>query len=108
MNVRIEQLQLLGVRILVKPDVVETLDIVTAGGLVTASGKTIGSKEGMNNTLESVDPPTGVVVAVGPDVKSLYVGDRIIFSPFSGKKLTFMMDDYLLMSEPEPVSRITD
>lgn len=105
MNIAIENIQLLGTRILIKPDPVATLEVVT-NGLVTATGRKIESREGVNDSMSQLEPPTGVIVAVGPDVTTLSPGDRVIFSPFSGKKLTFMMDDYLMMSEPEPVMKV--
>lgn len=106
MNVAIEKIQMLGNRILIKPDPAKVHEIITAGGLVTASGREIKSDNGIQH-FEDKEPPTGIVIAIGPDVKTMDVGDRILFSPFSGKKLTFMLEDYLLMSEPEPVMIIT-
>ena len=100
MNIKIEQINLRGNRILVKPDPIQVHDIVSTGGLITASGKQLG-QDGRLEKRE--DPPTGVIVAVGPDVKTLSVGDRILYSPYSGNILEFMLENYLLMSEPEPV-----
>lgn len=103
MNIKVEDLELLGNRILILPDPVSSLDIVSTGGLVTATGRKLESKEGINDSLGDMDPPTGRIVAIGPDVTKLKVGQRVIHSPFSGKRLKFMLDEYLLMSEPEPV-----
>lgn len=103
MNIKIEQIELIGNRILIKPDPIKTQEIITAGGLITASGKEIRNNGDGIQRMEDVDPPTGVIVAVGDECIKRKVGERIMFSPFSGKKLTFMLDDYLLMSEPEPV-----
>ncbi len=108
MNIRIEQIQMLGNRILIKPDLAKTLDIVTAGGLVAASGKSLESNGQGGQQLQDIDIPTGKVIACGPDCQTLSPGDRVLFSPFSGKVLTFMMENYLLMSEPEPVMKIND
>jgi co-chaperonin GroES (HSP10) len=106
MNIKIEQIELLGTRILIKPDPVkQTHEIVTAGGLVSATGKQITNNNGIQS-MEDVEPPVGTIVAVGAECKILKVGDKVLFSPFSGKKLDFMLETYLLMSEPEPVMKI--
>jgi co-chaperonin GroES (HSP10) len=106
MNIRIEQIELLGNRILIKPDPVAVHEIVTTGGLVTASGKQITNNGDGLQRMEDIEPPTGTIVSVGPECKTLAAGDRVMFSPFSGKKLVFMLDTYLMMSEPEPVMKI--
>ena len=108
MNIRIDQIEMLGSRILIKPDPVKSQEIITAGGLVAVSGKSLTDNNQGGQNLQDVDIPTGKVVAVGPECTKLFVGDRVLFSPFSGKVLTFMMENYLLMSEPEPVMRIND
>lgn len=106
MNIKIEQIAMLGNRILIKADPAASLDIVSTGGLVTATGKQIQSRDGIQS-LENQDPPTGKIIAVGPDVTTLSPGDRVLFSPFSGKKLMFMLEEYIMMSEPEPVMKIS-
>lgn len=100
MNIKLEQIQLRGNRILVKQDPAIAHEIVGVGGLITASGKSI---DGMGRLEKAQDPPTGVIVAVGPDVKTLQIGDRVLYSPHAGAELEFMLEMYLLMSEPEPV-----
>jgi len=105
MNIKIEQIEMLGNRILIKPDTAKEHEIITAGGLVTATGKQIQSRDGIQS-MEDMDIPTGIVVATGDECIKLKVGDRVMFSPFSGKKLVFQLDTYLLMSEPEPVLKI--
>jgi co-chaperonin GroES (HSP10) len=107
MNIKIEQIEMLGNRILVKPDLAKKHEIVSAGGLITASGKQLKSQEGIES-LDDIDIPTGTIVAAGPECHTLKVGDKVLFSPFSGKVLTFMLDNYLLMSEPEPVLRVKE
>lgn len=109
MNIRIEEVQLLGNRILIKPDPIKVHEIVSVGGLVTASGKQISNENGQQS-LENLDPPTGVVIRAGLDCKILGEGDRVLFSPFSGKRLKFREgdteQDYILLTEVEPVLRI--
>lgn len=111
MNIRVEQIEMLGNRILIKPDPAKAHEIVTAGGLVTAAGSQIQSRDGIQH-LEDMDIPTGRVVAVGEDCKRLKAGDHVMYSPFSGKKLGFREGDvtkeFVLMSEPEPVLIIKD
>lgn len=100
---------MLGSRILIKPDPSKTTEIITPGGLVASTGAKLTSSEGgRNDRFDSAEIPTGKVIAVGPDVKTLSPGDRVLYSPFSGKVLTFQLEDYLLMSEPEPVMKIND
>ncbi len=107
MNIRIDQLELLGNRILVERD--KKKEIINASGLVTSvSGEMIQDLKAKQGDYPVEDPPTGVVVSIGRDVKLFKVGDRVIFSPYSGKELEFMYKRYFLMSEPEPVSLIHD
>lgn len=111
MNIRIEQIEMLGNRILIKPDPVKSHEIVKTGGLITAAGTKLESRDGIQH-LEDIDIPTGVVMVVGEECKRLKVGDHIMFSPFSGKRLSFREGDiqieFILMSEPEPVLIIKD
>lgn len=101
MNIKIEQIQLRGNRILVKPDPVSDLEVVQ-NKLITATGKQL-----TNGQLENkADPPTGVIVAIGPDVKTLQVGDRVLYSGYAGFNIEFMLENYLMMSEPEPAMTI--
>ena len=108
MNIQLDKIQVLGNRILIKPDPVKVHEIVTAGGLVTAAGVEIRNNGDGIQRMEDIEPPTGRVVKAGTDCKILKEGDRVLFSPFSGKKLTFMLEDYLLMVEVEPVMKIND
>ncbi len=103
MNIKIEQIELIGNRILIKADPVKAHEIISAGGLVTVSGKELRNNGDGIQRMEDLDPPTGVIVAVGDECTKRKVGERVMFSPFSGKKLTFMLDEYIMMSEPEPV-----
>lgn len=105
MNIKIDQINLRGNRILVKPDPVSTTEIVSAGGLITATGKTIDQTGRLE---KAPDPPTGRIVAIGPDVKTLKVGDRVLYSGYAGFNLEFMLENYLMMSEPEPAMIIMD
>jgi len=107
MNVDISKVSLLGNRILIKPDPIKKHEIVQTGGLVTATGLKIGKENGIES-MQEVEPPTGVVTHVGPECKLVEVGQRVLFSPFSGKALDFKMEVYLLMHEQELVLIIQD
>ena len=41
----------------------------------------------------------GRVEAVGPEAKSIGVGDRVIYRQYSGTKMEWMGQDYLLIQE---------
>ena len=48
----------------------------------------------------------GLVEAVGPDAKSISVGDRVIYSQYSGTKIEWMGMDYLLIQEEDIQARV--
>jgi len=48
----------------------------------------------------------GKVEAIGPDTKSVSVGDRVIFRQFSGTKMEWMEIDYLLIPEEDIQAKI--
>ena len=48
----------------------------------------------------------GMVEAVGPDAKSVSVGDRVIFRQFSGTKMEWMGMDYLLIQEEDIQAKV--
>lgn len=50
-------------------------------------------------------PPEGVVVAVGPDVTGIEVGDNVAFSKYGGSYLTIDDVDYLILAEKEVLGR---
>ena len=48
----------------------------------------------------------GLVEAVGPDAKSISVGDRVIYRKYSGTKIEWMGMDYLLIQEEDIQARV--
>ena len=46
-------------------------------------------------------PQSGKVEAVGDDVKSLKVGDKILFDKYSGSKISIDNADYLIIKEED-------
>jgi chaperonin GroES len=46
-------------------------------------------------------PQSGKVEAVGDDVKSLKVGDKILFDKYSGSKIAIDNNDYLIIKEED-------
>ena len=48
----------------------------------------------------------GLVEAVGPDAKSISVGDRVIYRQYSGTKIEWMGMDYLLIQEEDIQARV--
>lgn len=46
-------------------------------------------------------PQKGKVHAVGSDVKSVKVGDMILFDKYSGTKITFDNTEYLILKEED-------
>ncbi len=48
----------------------------------------------------------GKVEAVGPDAKSVGVGDRVIFRQFSGTKMEWMDNDYLLINQEDIQAKV--
>jgi chaperonin GroES len=46
-------------------------------------------------------PQSGKVEAVGDDVKSLKVGDKILFDRYSGSKINLDSNDYLIIKEED-------
>lgn len=77
------------VRIIVKPDPAETR---TAAGIIIPDS----AKE---------KPQKGEIVAIGNDLKDdiahVNVGDRVIFSKYSGTELKWEGEDYLIMKESD-------
>lgn len=95
MNIRIDQAELMGNRLLVQRDKQEAI--------VSQSGLTIVAEQA-----HSIPPATGRVLKAGPDCKIIKVGDRVLFSPFISNELEFVLTKVLLMSEPEVVMKIND
>ena len=48
----------------------------------------------------------GLVEAVGPEAKSISVGDRVIYRQYSGTKIEWMGMDYLLIQEEDIQARV--
>ena len=48
----------------------------------------------------------GLGEAVGPDAKSISVGDRVIYRQYSGTKIEWMGMDYLLIQEEDIQARV--
>ena len=46
-------------------------------------------------------PQSGKVEAIGDDVKSLKVGDKILFDKYSGSKINIDNNDYLIIKEED-------
>ena len=46
-------------------------------------------------------PQRGKIEAVGGDVKSVKVGDEILFDKYSGSKISFDGQDYLILKEDD-------
>ncbi|MEK6743326.1 MAG: co-chaperone GroES [Nitrospirota bacterium] len=46
-------------------------------------------------------PQSGKVEAVGDDVKSLKIGDKILFDRYSGSKISIDNVDYLIIKEED-------
>jgi chaperonin GroES len=46
-------------------------------------------------------PQSGKVEAVGDDVKSLKVGDKILFDKYSGSKINIDNNEYLIIKEED-------
>ena len=46
-------------------------------------------------------PQSGKVEAVGDEVKSLKVGDKILFDKYSGSKISIDSTDYLIIKEED-------
>lgn len=97
MNIKVEQLELVDKRMIVKQD--KPSDIVVAGGLVVAAA----------NTQNQQDIPTGTIVSIGDQVTKYKVGDRVLFGPYSGQILplnSLTNDVFLLMAEAEPIAKL--
>ena len=58
----------------------------------------------MENAREKMN--VGLVEAVGPDAKSISVGDRVIYRQYSGTKIEWMGMDYLLIQEEDIQARV--
>ena len=48
----------------------------------------------------------GLVEAVGPEAKSVSVGDRVIYRQYSGTKMEWMGQDYLLIQEEDIQAKV--
>ncbi|HJM13258.1 MAG TPA: co-chaperone GroES [Candidatus Thalassarchaeaceae archaeon] len=48
----------------------------------------------------------GLVEAVGPEAKSVSVGDRVIYRQYSGTKMEWMGQDYLLLQEEDIQAKV--
>ena len=48
----------------------------------------------------------GRVQAVGPAAKSVAVGDRVIFRQYSGTKMEWMDNDYLLINQEDIQAKV--
>ncbi len=48
----------------------------------------------------------GRVEAVGPEAKSVGVGDRVIYRQYSGTKMEWMGQDYLLIQEEDIQAKV--
>ena len=48
----------------------------------------------------------GRVQAVGPDAKSVAIGDRVIFRQYSGTKMEWMDNDYLLINQEDIQAKV--
>lgn len=46
-------------------------------------------------------PQEGEVTAVGPDVKGLAVGDRVLFGKYAGSEVRINDEPYLIIREPD-------
>lgn len=51
-------------------------------------------------------PVIAKVIAVGPDVKSLKVGDRIVYKEYSTTDLTIDKDEYLIVKEEDVLATV--
>ena len=50
----------------------------------------------------------GLVEAVGPDTKSIAIGDRVIYRQYSGTKMEWMGMDYLLIQEEDIQAKVME
>ena len=46
-------------------------------------------------------PQRGTVEAIGSEVKSVQVGDAVLFDKYSGSKITLDGDEYLILKEED-------
>jgi len=53
-------------------------------------------------------PQSGKVEAVGPEVKSLKSGDKILFDRYSGSKINIGNSEYLIVKEEDVLGRFKD
>jgi len=51
-------------------------------------------------------PVIAKVVAVGPDVKSLKIGDRIVYKEYSTTDLKIDKDEYLIVKEEDVLATV--
>lgn len=52
-------------------------------------------------------PVTAVVSAIGPDVKSLKKGDRIVYKQYSTTELTIDGTEYLIIKEEDILAKLS-
>jgi len=52
-------------------------------------------------------PARGVVVAVGPDVKTVAVGDRVLYAHFTGADAEHDGQAVLVLQEPDVYAKVT-
>ena len=50
--------------------------------------------------------PVGIVESAGSEVKAISVGDRVIYRQYSGTKLEWMGQDYLLIKEEDIQAKV--
>lgn len=53
-------------------------------------------------------PVDALVVAVGPDVKSLKEGDRVVFKEYSTTELKFDNTEYLVIKEEDVLAKLAE
>lgn len=53
-------------------------------------------------------PQSGKVEAIGPEVKTLQVGDKILFDRYSGSKISIDSAEYLIVKEEDVLGRFKD
>jgi len=69
-----------------------------------AESKTAGGLYLPENAKEK--PKTSKVVAVGPDVKGVKVGDRIIYKSYSSTDVKVGADEYMLVKEEDILATV--
>ncbi len=51
-------------------------------------------------------PKTATVAAVGPEVKKVKAGDRIIYESYSGTEVKYQGEDYVLVAEDKVLATV--